>query len=305
VQVSRLFVEGARESHERRGRHVGAGRGVDHGRMSPQHVEVVQLAEDLLHGLEPGHERRRRSQAQLPHELERVAQPLGFDPHPVDALDDEHGAGRGNRLVQPARLIDGAGEQNLARAPGQGLARLRVLRAADLLPQSLHQARGARPIHRLAQPRQRGLPLPFEVMSERRQAGVPAAADTIGEAREGDVELAQRPERAGQLLQPLQETMALAAAERERHRLAQPSGGDPRLVHGTDVALQRGRQIVVERIDAPIDDVGQRALDTRSGSRFGRGRGTAGATCRTHARLRIVLRPCVSQPSTSAPIPFT
>jgi len=291
VQVSRLFVEGARESHERRGRHVGAGRGVDHGRMGPQHVEVVQLAEDLLHGLEPGHQRRRRSQAQLPHELERVAQPLGFDPHPVDALDDEHGAGGGNRLVQPARLIDGAGEQDLARAPGQGLARLRVLRAADLLPQSLHQARGAPPIHRLAQPRQRGLPLPFEVMSERRQAGVPAAADMIGEARQGDVELAQRPERAGQLLQPLQETMALAAAERERHRLAQPSGGDPRLVHGTDVALQRGRQIVVERVDAPIDDVGQRALDARSGSRFGWGRGTAGATCRTHARLRIVLRP--------------
>lgn len=275
MQVSSLFLEAGRQGRELVGVRVRAARGMDHGRVRPQHVQVVQLAEDFLHRLEAGHEARRRRQAQLADELEGVAQPLGFDPHRVDALDDEDRAGHVDRLVQPPRLIDGSPDQDLARVPGHRAAALDVLEAADALPQPIEEALRPRPVHRLAQAPQGGRALGFEMLPQRGQTGIASAAGAIGEAGEGDVELAQRPERARQLLQPLHQPAALAAAERQRDRLAQPPRGDARLVHRVDVALQRRRQIVVERAHTTIEDVGQRRLDPVWEQWFGWGRGTA------------------------------
>ena len=51
------------------------------------HVGVVEQAEVVLEGRDPGDEHRRLGAERLAHELERVAQPLAGDPQLVERLD--------------------------------------------------------------------------------------------------------------------------------------------------------------------------------------------------------------------------
>ncbi len=102
----------------------GAGAGVRFRERAPQHVQVVEVSEQVLHFLEPGDEIDGVGHL-VAHRLEQVAQPLGGDAAGVDPVDalrrlDALEIGGQLRRLQPREPREHRSEGQRGRGRGEG-----------------------------------------------------------------------------------------------------------------------------------------------------------------------------------------
>ena len=213
----------------------------------------MQSPQEILAPLEARHEAKRRNLSDLVRQLERVPELLGRDPHAVQPVEGEHGAGIGHGRFEPVRAA--------AEPPAERLAASRAFgprRGDDEARQLLDERPGAGLLDLPNHLRAGVLAIGLD--------GLPGGRQRVGQVRppleqfaqdaEGDVEL---PDAAKGGRQPAQAPPESAdrglpggrATETEhRQDLAQAAGGHAGPVQRLDVAVERRGEVTFEGADA-------------------------------------------------------
>lgn len=217
-----------------------------------EHFQIVQAAKYVLQALQPAFGGPRAKTAQLAGEFERVAELLGRDPHRVNPLGHVHPARIVNRPREPLGPANQPRREHESPLGGRQAAVELRDELGDAVGQAIRIGSPQHLQHHVATVEALGGNGLRDAVENGLQRRVDRA--DLVQQFERDVEFTHSTQRARDAAHPaaqLGQPGRLGSALQDRDRLAQPSGCHARVVDRFDLAGERQRQVVTERIEAP------------------------------------------------------